>query len=260
MGKNLIYIVAIDDSNAKVSVNDFFCYSEPTWIRYCEKYDIDLIVQTVHQFDNTFKPIWNKEMICILGKDYDKIGIVDSDTMIHWGAPNIFELFSENEFCGVNDIADLNWLFSSIDDRQKFFPEIELDISKYINAGSIFFGNKYLGIFKELLTLYKANKAEIDSIQGGGKEQTLLNFVLQKNNVPITLLPPAWNLFSIHRKNMFVHNWQLYPEFKGVDPENPKSYPHFVKCGYIWHFTGFPIEDRVNIMKTTWEIFKDRYV
>ena len=100
-----------------------------------------------------------------------------------------------------------------------------------------------------------ANKDEINAIKGGGKEQTLLNFVLQKNKVQIELLSPEWNLLSIHRKNMFVNNWQL----NQIDPNNHQV-PHFLKYGKIWHFTGFPIEDRVRIMKQTWDIIKGNYV
>jgi hypothetical protein len=80
---------------------------------------------------------------------------------------------------------------------------------------------------------------EIDSLKTGGKEQTLLNFIIQKNKVPVTLLNPEWNLLSIHKKNMFTYNWQL----------NIDQTPYFMKYAYIWHFTGFPIEDRVNVMK-----------
>lgn len=247
MPKNLIYIVAVDDANAKVRVNDFFCYARPTWEHYCDRHDIDLIVADVDQLG--MKPVWNKEMIYILGKGYDKIGIVDSDTMIRWDAPNIFDLYNPDEFCGVNDLCDLNWLMGSIRDRQRFFPDVAMDIDKYLNAGVLFFSNEHLFLFKELLDFYIANRESIDSIQGGGKEQTLLNFVLQQNKVNTKKLPPSWNLLSIHRKNMFTNNWQLK-----VDPT-----PYFIKYAYIWHFTGFPIEDRVRLMKQTWELVEGEY-
>lgn len=247
MSKHLIYIVAVDDATAKVRVNDFFCYARPTWEHYCDRHDIDLIVADVNALG--MKPIWNKELIYEVGKGYDKIGIVDSDTMIRWDAPNIFDLHNPDEFCGVNDLCDLNWLMGSIRDRQRFFPDVAIDIDKYLNAGVLFFGNEHLFLFKELLDFYIANRESIDSIQGGGKEQTLLNFVLQQNKVNTKKLPPSWNLLSIHRKNMFTNNWQLK-----VDPT-----PYFIKYAYIWHFTGFPIEDRVRLMKQTWELVEGEY-
>lgn len=247
--KHLIYIVAIDDPAAKVSTNDFFRYSKPTWEHYCDRHNIDLVIRTTHLFDASIKPIWNKELISAIGKDYDKIGIVDSDTMIRWDAPNIFDQFGEDEFCGVNDLCDLNWLLGSIEQRQHLFPDTQIDLMDYLNAGVLFFGNIYLDVFRKLLAFYFENRESIDSIQGGGKEQTLLNFVLAKNKVNIKKLSPAWNLLSMHRKNMFINNWQLKTD----------STPYFIKYTYLWHFTGFPIEDRVNVMKQTWEMTKHLY-
>jgi len=250
-------MVAIGGENSKVNNSDYAQYSIKSWERYCKKYDIAFLLVDKNLDDRFNKPIWNKEMIFGFGQGYDKIGIVDSDTIIHPDAPNIFELFDEDQFCGVNDICDLNWLFKSIDDRQKFFPDTKMDIFKYVNAGILFFGKKYLYIFEKLLSLYLTRKSEIESIDGGGKEQTLLNFTLQSEHVPITLLDPAWNLLSIHRKNMFTNNWQMYPKYGGVVVKGDEySYPHFMKYAWIWHFTGFPIEDRTRMMSLTWDLIK----
>lgn len=248
MNKNLIYIVNINNPNSKVNCNEYAQYSINTWEYYCNKHGIDLLVidENVGQFDF---PIWNKELIWKFGQGYDKIGLIDSDTMIRWDAPNIFDLIESDKFYGVNDLCDLNWLFGSISDRQKFFPDINIDINKYLNAGVLFFGNKHLPLFETFLNFYLENKDQIQSIKGGGKEQTLLNFWLQKHNVEIELLNPEWNLLSIHRKNMFTGNWQLK-----IDP-----IPYFAKYSFIWHFTGFPIEDRIRLMRETWELFKHLY-
>ena len=236
--KNLIYIVSIDRTDSKVLNTEYAKYSIDSWEKYCTKYGIDLLVKTDGDPNFTY-PIWNKELIYRYGKEYDKIGIVDSDTIVSPNAPNIFDLFDADHFCGVNDLCDLNWLFDSIDKRQHLFPDINIDINQYINAGVLFFGNKYLSIFEELYWFYLENSMEIDNLKTGGKEQTLLNFIIQKNKVPVTLLSPEWNLLSIHKKNMFTYNWQL----------NIDQTPYFMKYAYIWHFTGFPIEDRVNVMK-----------
>lgn len=241
MSKNLIYIVAIDGPTT-IPNSDYAKYSIDSWEKYCDKYGIDLLVLTESNPNITY-PIWNKELIYMYGKKYDKIGIVDSDTIIKPDAPNIFDLFESDEFCGVNDLCDLNWLLSSIEQRQHFFPGVNLDLNKYLNAGVLFFGNKYLSIFEDLYWFYQENSRKIDSIKGGGREQTLLNFVIQSNDVKVRLLDPSWNLLSIHRKNMFIHNWQL----------NISETPYFIKYAYIWHFTGFPIEDRVEVMRQVHE-------
>lgn len=255
VSKNLIYIVAIDSDKSQFNHSEYGKYSIDSWQHYCNKYNITLIVNREHDTRFTF-PIWNKELIYEIGKGYDKIGIVDLDTIINPDAPNIFDLFTEEEFCGVGDLCDLNWLLSSIDGRQHFFPSTNLDVFQYFNAGVLFFGNKHLVLFEKLLTLYLNNQSEIDSIKSGGKEQTLLNFIVQENGTKVRLLDPSWNLLSIHRKNMFKHNWQLFPNVQGIDPNNKDTWPHFLKYGYIYHFTGFPIEDRTNLMKITSEILK----
>jgi len=244
MNRNLIYIVAIDSDKSQFKNSDYAQYAILSWEYWCRKNNVDFIVNREHDPRFTF-PIWNKEKIFEIGKDYDKIGIVDSDTIVSPFAPNIFNLFAEDEFCGVGDLCDLNWLFSSIEGRQHFFPKTNLDLMKYFNAGVLFFGNKHLKIFEYLLNLYLSRQEEIDGLKGGGKEQTLLNFVVQSSEVDVRLLTPAWNLLSIHRKNMFTGNWQLK-----VDQT-----PYFLKYAYIWHFTGFPVEDRTRLMRETWELF-----
>lgn len=249
-------MVAVDHDSSRYKNDDYAQYAIKSWQHWCDKHGIDFIVNREH--DQRFgRPIWNKELIYEIGKGYDKIGIVDSDTMIHPQSPNIFELFSEDEFCGVNDLCDLGWLMSSIDLYQKFFPNVEMDIFKYINAGVLFFGKKHLPLFEQLLNLYFENKSELDAWnKGGGREQTLLNFILQEAEVPITLLSPAWNLLSIHKKNMFRNNWQLHPQFQHVQFNEPDSFPHFMKYGHVWHFTGFPVEAREYTMSVVWDLSK----
>lgn len=247
MNKHLIFIIAINDPNRQIQNQDYAQYSIKTWECWCNRNNVDLKVLTEDRLKTKY-PIFNKELVYEYGRGYDKIGIVDSDTMIRWDAPNIFD-FIEDKFYGVNDLCDLNWLLSSIKDRQKFFPDVEIDIFKYINAGVLFFSSKHLDFFEKFLTFVRENEEEINSIDGGGTEQTLLNFSLQKEGIEIELLDPSWNLLSIHKKNMFAHNWQL----------NQNKSPYFLNYAYIWHFTGFPIEDRVQVMKSTWEFIKDQY-
>ena len=109
---NLIYIVAIDHNLSSLKNSNYSKYCIKTWEYWCKKNNVDLIVNKTH--DERFgRPTWNKELIYEIGKKYDKIGVIDSDTMIRWDTPNIFNQFT-NEFCGVNDIADCNWVLNSL--------------------------------------------------------------------------------------------------------------------------------------------------
>ena len=59
------------------------------------------------------------------------------------------------------------------------------------------------------------------------------------------------------------HKWDLnYPQKKGMFDYNFQSddkTPYFLKYGYVWHFTGFPIEQREDMMRQTWEATKGLY-
>lgn len=247
MSKNLIYIVSISDPNAKVDHSKYSKLCIKSWEYWCKKNKVDLHI--VKEGDKRFsRPIWNKELVYKFKNEYEKIGLVDADTMIRWDAPNIFDTFDE-EFCIVKDDTNWSWVCNSIKNYQKFFPEVELDIDNYGNAGVMFFHKKHLHICEKVLNLYLSNKSELDSWnKGGGREQTIFNFTLEQNKVKRTFLSPKWNLISMHKKELFKNNFQLN------DPT-----PHFIKYGYIWHFTGFSIEDRENMVNQTWNIIKDNY-
>ena len=248
MSRNLIYMVAIDHDTSQFKNTDYSQYAIQSWSKWCKKNNIDFLVIDKH--DSRYKfPVWNKDLIFeFIGDKYDKIGYVDSDTMIKWDAPSPF-LEYENEFCGVVDRGSLRWVINSLKEYSKFYPEQVIDLDSYINSGVTFFTKDHKYIFDNLIELYKNNLDELDQIKGVGKVQTVLNYELKKCNTQIKFLDPRWNLFSIHKKNMFAHNWQL----------NTDKTPFFIKYAYIWHFTGFPIEDRTNIMKQVWEHFKENY-
>jgi len=250
---NLIYTVAINHDTSQFKNSDYSQYCVKSWGSWCEKNDIDFIVLTEH--DARYKyPVWNKDLIFEIleatDTEYDKIGYVDSDTMIHWDAPNPFDMYND-EFCWVKDIANFRWVTKSIETYNKFYPTQTLDLYDYYNSGVSFFTKEHKFIYDNLQKLYKENSAELDecATKGVGKVQTLLNFELQKESVKIKELPPTWNMFSMHKREMFNHNWQ----------DGEDKTPFFIKYSWLWHFTGFPIEDRTNIMKQTWEMVEDRY-
>jgi hypothetical protein len=129
---------------------------------------------------------------------------------------------------------------------------MELDTDQYINAGVVFFTNNHKKFFDEMLKFYFNNKEELDNwnIPNTGREQTIFNFMLKKLKIKQKYLPPIWNLFAMHKKDMFTHNYVF---------ERDNKTPYFLKYGYIWHFTGFPIENRIEIMKNVYEQLGNLY-
>jgi hypothetical protein len=248
MNKNLIYIISISDSTSKIDHTKYSEYCINSWKYWCDKNDVDLKVVTIND-DRCGKVVWNKELIFERAEGYEKIGIVDADTMIKWNAPNIFNSF-DDDFCMTRDLVNWNWVYSSIQNYSKFFKNIQLDISNYGNAGVIFFHKLYLPLFKEVFEFYQENKKELDSWdKGGGREQTILNFFLKKNNVDIKFIDGSWNLLGMVKRGWLKSNHQL-----------PSDIPHFLKYGNIWHFTGFPIEERYSTVKKVWEMVKSNYI
>tara|TARA_B100000287_G_C20597240_1_gene766615 strand:- start:133 stop:891 length:759 start_codon:yes stop_codon:yes gene_type:complete len=251
MNKNLIYMVAINHDTSEYRNSDYSEYAIKTWEYWCKRNNVDFMLITEHD-DRFTKPIWNKELVFERADGYEKIGLIDSDTMIKWDAPNIFEMY-DDEFCGVVDDSNLKWVYDGLRTRKQAFNEfkdVNVDIDEYVNAGVLFFTKKHLFLFENILKFYFKNRDVIDNWnQGGGQEQTILNYHLKMCDFKRKFLTKDWNLHSMHKKQMFIHNWQL---------DEDKT-PFFVKYGYIWHFTGFPVSERTNLMKQTWNLFGENY-
>mgnify|MGYP005990052467 FL=1 len=249
MSKYLVYMVAVNHDASKFKNSDYAQYGIKSWEAWCKKRGIDFMVVEEHNEEYSF-PIWNKLDVYEKGKDYEKIAIVDSDTMVHWDAPNIFEEIGSGVY-GIQDDANLRWLNDSVSNYGgEFFPNFKINLDKYINAGVVYLDNKSLSVYEKLKDFYFQNREKLDAWnKGGGREQTLFNFLLQENNYDINLLSPQWNMFAMHKKEMFSHNWQ---------DGNDKT-PFFIKYSWVWHFTGFPIEDRTNLMRETWGLVGKYY-
>ena len=55
--------------------------------------------------------------------------------------------------------------------------------------------------------------------------------------------------FQCTKEKCSDHNWQ----------DGDDKTPFFVKYSYIWHYTGFGIEDRTKLMRLTWETYGANY-
>jgi len=249
VNKNLVYMVAVNHKTSTFKNSDYARYAKLAWKFWCRRNKVDLIVVDTHNDKYTF-PIWNKLDVCDVGKGYDKIAIVDSDTMIHWDAPNPFDMIDTGLY-GVQDNANLRWLNDSVENYGgEFFPDFKLDLEKYVNAGVVYLDNNSLSIYEKLREFYFENQEKLDNWnKGGGREQTLFNYLLQINNYDVKLLPPIWNMFAMHKKDMFSHNFQ----------DGDDKTPHFIKYSWVWHYTGFPIEQRTTLMRQTWQEYGVRY-
>ena len=177
--------------------------------------------------------------------------------MIKWDAPNFFEL-TDHKLTAVRDTDNLNWIYKSIIGYKDFFGQIDVSsreiVNNYINAGAVIINKNHKEFFKSLKEFYYDNKDKLISLQDKevikGTDQTPFNYWLQIKNMDVnTSLPFMYNLTHIHRKSMFMYNWQL---------EEDKT-PYFIKYGYVWKYKGIPKNQRTDLMKQTWDLVGGMY-
>ena len=244
---------AIDDGNTKYDHRSYYDITKQAWQKYCDKYKIDFIfIDKIKE--NILHPKWNKHCVFdYIGDKYEKIGMVDFDTLPNWNSPNFFELYN-NEFCGVIDNESLNWLTNSVNAYKQNFSELNVDIKlcEYINSGVLFFTKSHKIIFDEMLKIYLNNKEKFDNwnVPNTGRDQTVLNLVLKKLNIEKKYLDFRFNTMRLIKNDWLNHNWQL----------NEDKTPFFIKYSYIWHFTGCSIDERINLINQIWSQTKHLYV
>jgi len=97
-------MTAVNHDTSTYRNSDYAKYAKMSWKHWCKKRGIDFLVIDEHNPRYKF-PVWNKDTIFeIVGDTYDKIGYVDSDTMVHWDAPNPFDMY-DDEWCWVKDLC-----------------------------------------------------------------------------------------------------------------------------------------------------------
>lgn len=253
MNKNCIVMVAIQDEASKYDHQKYFEASKQCWQMYCKKNNIDFIVIT-KKLPNVKYCVWHKEFVFdYIGDKYEKIALVDFDTLVKWDAPNFFDLYTD-EFCGVIDNESLFWMENSIRSFKSNFEEIskvDISLSEYINGGVLFFTKEHKSFFEKLKKFYFDNKERFDNwnIPNTGKEQTILNLYLKKENVKKKYLDFRFNTMRLIKNDWLHYNWQL----------NEDKRPFFIKYSYIWHFTGCSIEERTQLMTQIWLQTKHLY-
>ena len=163
-------MVAIDHNTSTFRNYDYAQYAIKTWEYWCKKNKIDFLLIDEHNPRYKF-PVWNKDTIFEkVGDTYDKIGYVDSDSMIHWDAPSPFDLY-DDELCLIKDYTNLRWTHNSRNYYQRFYPDIKLDLFDYYSSAIKFFTKEHKPIFDGLIELYKNNSEGLDktATMGGGK-------------------------------------------------------------------------------------------
>ncbi len=237
--------------------------SKKAWKYWCDKNGYQLVIYDECTFDDLFKyrvtvqrwfDIHN--FLDERNIEYSKALMVDACSIPKWDCPDFFELAGDN-LCGVVELDNLKWVYESVQGYKDIFNGFELDINKYIYSGWVIFNESHRELFKQFKEYYLDNidefvKLQTETVQRGTC-QTPLNYFIQMNDIKVDFLPQTYRLSPLHRREALTNNWQMN------NTEYEDRTPHFIKYGYIWHFTGFPIEDRIRIMGQVWEGFRRNY-
>jgi len=227
MSTNIVFTVNIKNPD-KPNRSTPYDLSIKSWKDWASKNDCEVFVldQWIYEEMN---PNWHKLLVFDLLEssdiEYDQILIVDSDTIIHPNAPNVFET-TDNKFCAVHNDGSYDWVCRSLETYSKYvFKDYMFDVWEYFNSGFMIVNGKHKDLFRDIRNFYLTNSNLLKQIQenfGVGTDQPIINFFVQKNNVDLKLLPYKWNMQDMFRKEI------LTPDFL------------FTKLGWVYHFNAIP--------------------
>jgi hypothetical protein len=243
--KNIILITAHNN------IADELPYGIKTWEHYCNRHDIELIIvneKIESDFDNwaecSYKK-WNIQQI--IDREFDRILVVDIDTMIRWDAPNIFDQFPDVVAGTVphnNNFSDDSLGRYHVSQWLPLNPDIRGNLAHYSNAGLLLLSRENYMKISELIHQYYDFYVKAyydDNIKlPDAAEQTPVNIILWNDIGNYTLLPIFWN-------NLVMAKYDD---------------ASFINDSFVWHFTGPKMGgwgNKGNIMKQVYDATSEYY-
>ena len=214
---NIVFIPNISVGDGR---NTPYHYSVKSWTKWAEQYvDVKVIEWTEgicppSELKITLQRYWVHEILDSNGIEYDQVLIVDADTIVHPNAPNFFEE-TDGEFSVVLNNGCSEWLTRSIRDwgNSLFKNEPKVKPWKYFNGGFQITSKKHVEFYNTVKSYYLENQREIlqlsDKIKAG-TDQTIINYLVQREDVKVKYLPECYNLQDLFRKNLLHlpgHAW-----------------------------------------------------
>lgn len=225
---NVIFMVNLKETK-KPNRTDSYKFSINSWKVYAERHSCLLYVLEERVIDEEMMNAnWHKAFaLSILrnsGIKYDKVLIVDSDTIPHPDAPCIFDVCTENGIHAVHNMGNYDWVIRSMENYSAtLFNNYTFELDEYINTGVMVVDDSCYDFFNDVQEFYGENMYSIREIQerfGTGTDQPVLNFLIHLHNVPLHILPFEWNM-------------QELPRLEILD-----TMLTFTKYGYVYHFNG----------------------
>ncbi len=236
---NIVFIPNIDLGNGR---NNPYHYSIKSWQKWCDKNNVKLIewkdpIIDPSHFKVTLQRWWVLDILENNNIDYDQVLMVDADTIIHPNCPNFFNE-TNNKFSAILNNGCYEWTCRSIREWRKLFPDQpNVPVWKYINGGFVIGNKSTKYIYDEIKNFYLNNINTINDLTTqikAGTDQTIINYIIQKNKFDINYLPECYNLQDLFRKNL-LH----IPGNSWFSDEL-----HFINAGWIYHFNAIPQNPR----------------
>ena len=233
--KNVVFIPNIDLGNGR---NNSYHYSVKSWKQWCKKNDCELLVwedllYPVDYMKITWQRYYLFDILDTNNIEYEQVLMVDADTIVHPNCPNFFEI-SDNKYCGVMNNGDYEWVLRSIEGfGDRLFNKTKIEPWNYINGGFQIMNKKHKSFFESMKEYYLNNSDLIIKTISDLKtatDQTILNFMLNKHNVDVKILPDCYNLVDLYRKNL------LYLDERCWWTDEL----HYLEAGWIYHFNAIP--------------------
>lgn len=237
-------------------------YSRNTWEYWCKKNGVIFIPYETPSNSDTklHRPNWQRwiDMFDIIEQHNIKnprILSTDASIMVKWDCPNLFDIGGD-DFCALRSVENLKWVYESATGYAQVFPEVDFIFKDYFNSGFVMLNFNHKFILDELKDYYNRNQKLIVDLQEHrikrGTDQPVLNYIVQKNNVPVTYLPLTYGINHLYRWEVLINNWQL----------NTNTMPHFINYFNVWIFSGFSDrgKTRNQLMSQTWNLVKGNYV
>ena len=239
--KNIVFIPNINLNNGR---NNPYHYSISSWKKWAKQYDdIDIIewvdpIMDPSTFKVTLQRYWVHDILKHNDIKYNQVLIVDADIIIHPKCPNFFkETYNKMGVVLCNGCYE--WVTRSIGQwGEALFPnEPKVKTWKYFNGGFQITSKKHIPFYKKVQKYYTLNINKINTLGKqikAGTDQTIINYLVQQNNIDVTYMSEAYNLQDLFRKNLLhipKHSW--FPDEL-----------RFLEAGWVYHFNAIPQNDR----------------
>ena len=235
---NVVFITALDPGNR-------LSYKEPclnSWKHWCNKNNVTLF--TLCDLNKASEGVsahwiryWAADILKEEGIEFEKLAIVDLDTLIHPDADNIFNEFDEG-IAVVQDYGGPGWTLKSFEHMKPLLPEFSLEWDRYCNSGVIALDKNSLFILELVKAFYLKHLNQVDGVNinedDKGFDQTPLNHFIKSSNVKTTWLKHRFNLSLLQHKK--IRSADQLPPLKA-----------------IYHFAGLCTEQRSKFMSALWE-------